>query len=489
MFGWFKRKNLAVSANARSLRIPIVRAKYDAAQTTADNAKHWSLADSLSADAGANPQVRAIIRKRARYEVANNSYAKGIVLTLANDCIGTGPRLQMQTDFDLINDAIEKRFSEWADEIGLAEKLITARMGKVTDGESIILLVRNDALESPVKLDVQLVEPEQMTTPWEKIRIAQNQLIQVDGIEFDEWGNPKWYYILDQHPYGTNIAAAISYKTYNPKSVCHWFRADRAGQHRGVSEIAPALPLFANLRRYALAVVAAAETAADYAAVIYTDMPAGGEAAECNPMEAVELEKRSATVLPDGWKLGQVDAMQPTTTYSDYVQAVLNEIARCLNMPFNVAACNSSKYNYASGRLDHQTYYKSNRVEQKSCERVNLNPIFRAWLDRAILISDYLPIQARALKSYPHQWFWDGREHVDPSKESAAQAQRLESNTTTLAEEYAKVGKDWQKELLQRAKEKAFMKKIGLTEKEAAPVSNTNKNQKEQEDAEQKQAA
>ena len=90
---------------------------------------------------------------------------------------------------------------------------------------------------------------------------------------------------------------------------------------------------------------------------------------------------------------------------------------------------------------------------------------------------------------YPHQWFWDGREHVDPSKEAAAQAQRLESNTTTLAEEYAKVGKDWQKELLQRAKEKAFMKKIGLTEKEAMPVSNTDKNQKEQEDARQKQAA
>ena len=34
-------------------------------------------------------------------------------------------------------------------------------------------------------------------------------------------------------------------------------------------------------------------------------------------------------------------------------------------MPFNVAACNSSGYNYASGRLDHQTYFKSIRVEQE----------------------------------------------------------------------------------------------------------------------------
>jgi len=35
---------------------------------------------------------------RARYEVANNAYARGIVLTLANDVIGTGPRLQMLSE-------------------------------------------------------------------------------------------------------------------------------------------------------------------------------------------------------------------------------------------------------------------------------------------------------------------------------------------------------------------------------------------------------
>ena len=46
-------------------------------------------------DAAAGPEVRRTLRNRARYEVANNSYARGIVLTLANDVIGTGPRLQM----------------------------------------------------------------------------------------------------------------------------------------------------------------------------------------------------------------------------------------------------------------------------------------------------------------------------------------------------------------------------------------------------------
>ncbi len=60
-------------------------------------------------------------------------------------------------------------------------------------------------------------------------------------------------------------------------------------------------------------------------------------------------------------------------------------------MPFNVAAGNSSGYNYASGRLDHQTYYKAIRVEQSHLERVILDRILAAWLDEAALIPGLLP--------------------------------------------------------------------------------------------------
>jgi len=88
--GWwpFTRRSKRTGAAAHTV---IVRAKFDSAQTTADNRRHWANADGLSADAAASPGVRRILRNRARYEVANNSYARGIVLTLANDVIGKGP--------------------------------------------------------------------------------------------------------------------------------------------------------------------------------------------------------------------------------------------------------------------------------------------------------------------------------------------------------------------------------------------------------------
>ena len=482
MFGILKqlgrRKQQALSGSP----VPVaLRARYDAAQTTSENLRHWAMADSLSADSAGSADVRKKLRERARYEVANNSYAKGIVLTIANDCIGTGPRLQMLTSDSDINRRVEAEFSGWAQAVNVAEKLRTMRLAKSCDGEAFAVLTANPQVDSPVMLDVQLVEADRVTAPSMSVVPTTND---VDGVILDTCGNPHSYTILRQHP-GDIAAWRALYDHVPAEAVIHWFRSDRPGQHRGIPEITPALPLFAQLRRYTLAVIAAAETAADFAAVLFTDSPANGEAQSLEPMDVVELEKRMATVLPDGWRLGQIEAQQPATSYAEFKHEILNEIARCLNLPYNIAACNSSGYNYASGRLDHQTYYKSIRVEQAHLATAVLDKIFDAWLEEASLVESLLPTAryaatsgsveggSRSRRITPTgrwwQWFFDGTEHVDPAKEATAQAKRLAAHTTTLAAEYAKQGKDWETELHQRAKEKQLMAELGLTESEAAP--------------------
>ncbi len=457
---WPFRKNRKTLSGKRSFPT-VIRARFDAAQTTADNARHWAMADALSADSAASPDVRRKLRQRSRYEVANNSYARGIVLTLANDCIGTGPRLQLLTDDDEINRRVESAFTEWARAVNLAEKLRTMRMAKSSDGEAFAVLTANPIIDSPVMLDVQLVEADRVASPLMSVLPAASD---IDGIILDAWGNPQTYCVLSQHP-GDLASWNMQYDLLDAEAVVHWFRSDRPGQHRGIPEITPALPLFAQLRRYTLAVIAAAETAADFAAVLFTDSPANGEAQALEPMDVVELEKRMATVLPDGWRLGQIEAQQPATGYAEFKREILNEIARCLNLPYNIAACNSSGYNYASGRLDHQTYYKSIRVEQAHLAEAVLDRIFAAWIDEAMLTSELSSL--RTMRSIPHQWFFDGTEHVDPAKEANAQATRLASNTTTLAHEYAREGKDWEVELHQRAKELSLMSELGLLSPEA----------------------
>jgi lambda family phage portal protein len=436
----------------------ILRARYDAAVTTDDNRRHWANADSLSAKAANSAQVRRILRSRARYEVANNSYARGIVLTLANDCIGTGPRLQMLTPSAEANRRLEREFTRWSRAVDLPEKLRTMRMARAQDGEAFAVLTNNPRLPTQVKLDLRLIEADQVSTPG----LFLGDTNAVDGIVFDEYGNPVEYHILQSHPGDAGYVSIMQFDRLPAESVIHWFRCDRPGQVRGIPEITPALPLFAQLRRFTLAVLAAAETAADFAGILYTDAPPGGEADAAEPFEPIELEKRALLTMPGGWKMSQMEAEQPSTTYAEFKREILNEIARCLNMPYNIAAANSSGYNYASGRLDHQTYFKAIRVEQSHLESVVLDRILTAWLDEAVLIEDFWPGDVGPMPEWQHQWFWDGGEHVDPAKEASAQAMRLASHTTTLAYEYAQQGRDWEEALRQRAKEVALMRELGL---------------------------
>ena len=476
LWPWTKRRKLQAGQ-----QVLLVRARFDAAQTTPDNRKHWANADHLAPDAAASPEARRTLRNRARYEVANNSYARGIVLTLANDVIGTGPRLQMLTDGDEANQTIEREFSAWAKAIDLPGKLRTMRQARAQDGEAFAVLFSNDSLDSPIKLDLKLIEADQVTTPLSKAGLDRG----IDGIAFDAFGNPSQYHVLKAHPGGSASIGGLDYDIIPAVSMIHWFRTDRPGQRRGLPDILPALPLFAQLRRYILAVIAAAESAANIAVLMKTNAPAGGEAAEVEPMTEMEFSPNMAVFTPEGWEPSQVKAEQPATTYDMFKREILNEIARCLNMPYNIAACNSSGYNYASGRLDHQTYFKSIRVEQTHCETVVLDHILSAWLAEAIKV-----FALGQLDDATHQWFWDGHEHVDPAKEATAQATRLQSNTTTLAAEFARQGKDWETELRQRAKEVALCKELGLTVAQAAPAATEQvKDDEEDEDEDQSRAA
>lgn len=444
--------------SAEFARLKEVQARYDAATWTEENRRSWALVDNMSARAANSKEVRFRLRTRARYEVANNSYARGIVNTLANDTIGTGPRLQLLTDDPALNKQVEHAFMRWSRAVHLASKLRTMRMSLAQDGEAFALFITNPRLKTLVQLDLLLIEADQVSTPF----LNPIDPLAVDGIRYDLEGNPVLYSLLRRHP-GDVYQIGLLADYIDARSVIHWFRPDRPGQKRGLPDIMPALELFNQLRRYTLAVLAAAETAADFAAVLQSELPPDTEDFDVGvPFEHLDIERRMMTTLPAGWKMAQFKAEQPATTYPMFKAELLNEIARCLNVPYNVAAGNSSNYNYASGRLDHQTYHKSIRVDQSTIELTILDRILEAWIEEAWLATDMIPGGPDPLEGWPHQWFWDGYEHVDPEKEANAQSTRLTNNTTTLADEYARRGQDWETQLRQRAKELALMERLGI---------------------------
>ncbi len=430
----------------------IVQARFDAAQTSKDNARHWAAADHLSADMEAAPEVRRTLRMRSRYEVANNSYAKGLVQMLANDTIGTGPRLQMLSGDEGFNDEVESEFMRWADAVRLSSKLRTMRMSRCQDGEAFAVLATNPKVRNPVKLDLMLIEADRVSGDLKWLEDDTS----VDGISFDPWGNPVDYRVLKYHPGDVHYMPGDEAIHVPAEYMLHIFRQDRPGLHRGVPELTAALPLFAQLRRYNLAVLSAAEAAADFAAILYTDAPANGESDDVEPMDTIPLERNMMLTVPAGWKMGQLDPKQPAANHAEFVKIILSEIARCVVTTYGTLAGDFSGHNYASRRLDNQIYHKSILVDRSFWETEVLNRIFEVWFREYSLTSMKYALTER------HLWFWDGAESVDPAKTATAQEKRLANNTTTLAAECAKEGRDYLSVLRQRAKEYKLMRELGI---------------------------
>jgi lambda family phage portal protein len=436
-----------------------VRAKYDAAQS-GDDRRHWANADSFSADAALSPVVRKTLRNRARYERANNSWLAGISGSLAASLIGTGPRLQLSSGNPETDLLVQRLFFDWGWQVDLPHKLRTMREALVVDGEAFAMLINNPRLPG-VQLDIRLVEADMVATPTELMTqtVTPDGSV-VDGLEFDAVGNVVAYQVLTYHPGSNYRLNSLQFQRVPSNQMVHWFRAHRPGQHRGVPEVAPALRLFGQLRRYTDAVLAAAETAADFAAFLHSNSPAA-EVNEVDAFSELPIEKRSLVTLPEGWDISQLKAEQPTTQYPAFVSQILNEIARCLQVPFNVAALNSSTYNYASSRMDWQIAGMHERVDRDQLERVMLDRVLSAWVNEASL-AGLLPENIPPFSEWNWAWQWDGKDHVDPSKEASAAETRLNTLTTTLATEYAKQGKQWDVELRQIAAERALMAELGV---------------------------
>ncbi|MDR2704311.1 MAG: phage portal protein [Planctomycetaceae bacterium] len=435
---------------------------------------YWSEANSLSADGFITPEMRRTWRNRARLEANCNSYARGLILTLADMCIGTGARLQLLTENEEYNSQVEQEFTAWAEAINLGEKLKTLRKAKCVDGEAFAVIAKNPKVKHPVKIDLKIIESDRVTTPFAKM------FQKVDGIHFDDFGNPVSYDVLKEHPGDLTFHLFAKTESVPAEYMLHWYRQDRPEQSRGITELLPSLPLFAQLRRYTLAVIEAAETAASIAGVVYTknqDITTANINTE--QKKTIDIERNMFNVLPEGWEMNQLKAEQPTTTYSMFKREILSEIGRCLQMPVNIILGDSSNFNYASGRLDHQTFNKNIRNEQTQCERVVLFPLLEMWHSEATRIELVEEYKRPQISSQFARFYWDGLEHVDPFKEANAMATRVKSRFTNYLIECARLGYDWEDVFKQAAREQELLKKLGLQ------VQSDNNNKKDNEEGEE----
>lgn len=411
------------------------RLSYDSASDSNEYKNIWAKADAFDADSANDRTTRYRLMHRSRYEAGSNGYYAGILTKHVNMLIGVGPTLRMLTDNPQFNRTVEREWYYWCLATQFSRKLWCMAHAKTMDGETFGLMVTNPTARHAVQLDVLLIEPEQVQTPY----LPTMQVGYIDGIKFDEFGNPEWYDVLPQHP-----GSLFSFSNQKPTQVpagqmLHWFKMRRPGQHRGIPDCTPTLNLGAAGRRLREAVLAAHETAAEPSLVLETQYTPD-ELDNVTPLTTIDFQKRMIMALPNNMRANQIKAEHPNAQYREHIESIVAEQASPLTMPLNAALGDSSNYSFASGKLDNILYYAGADVERKDINELILDKLFAEWYREFVIASD----ARRGEGVTDHQWDWPAHPVIDEVAHATANQKNLSTGQTTLSRVYTDDGNDFQ---------------------------------------------
>lgn len=463
----------AAAALARRIGGALQRHLYEAAAAPRAYAKQWRGAASSHIDSQLGPSLQTL-RQRARYAGANSGYARGIVETYRADFIGkTGPKLQVHSGQEGFSSRAEALWRDWcevADAAGrlhLVELLGLAIEGHFFDGEALLQKVnaapRGAALGRrplPVRLRLLTIAPERLGDPLTGAETVRN------GVELDRDGRPLAYWICGGHPQDGQRGARLDYQRVPAAQMLHLYRTHQAGQTRGEPWLAPVLNIFEQLRAYTADVLLAARIAAMLAVFIRSN---NAEATFDNlkgELPVFDLESGTASFLPAGWDIQQVTPQQPSARYAELKRELLSEIGRPFCMPLLKGLLTAERHNYSSARVDiSNNYLRALRDEQGRFERGMLSPLAREVIAEGLLGGAFDDVALP--DDWDLEWIWEPLPAVDVVKEAAAAQTRLAAGLTNLRDE---IPGDVGEHLRTRARERALMRELGLSDAGGAPA-------------------
>lgn len=447
-----------------------------------------------SADSDLLPELSTIVA-RSRDLARNHGVASSAIQTLADNVVGVGFRLYSRPDYKLLSQSnewaenwqtkVESLWRSWAETfncdagLGLNFNGLTTQVFKscLINGEALALVLW--LKDRPFATSIQLIEPDRLSNP----KGCPDSKYLRGGIEIDKFGTPVAYYVRKGHPgdywvggNGDEWEKIPAKTSFGRQRVIHVFDRERIGQTRGKPILSAIMPMFKMLDHYERSELQAAIVNAMIAAFIETPMDGeslnemfGGNADDyLNAKKEWRVKLEGGSVIPvfPGDKVSSFTPSRPNSAYGTFIENVLRHIGTGLNIPYELLLKDFSKTNYSSARaalLEAWRYFNGRRAWLSAYWAT---PVYELWLEEAInkgLIE--APLFYQNKYAYTRcKWIGPGRGWVDPVKEAQACKIRMESGLSTLEEECASQGLDWEEVLIQRAREKAKIKELGLEE-------------------------
>lgn len=447
-----------------------------------------------SADNDLLPELSTIVA-RSRDLARNHGVASGAIQTLTDNVVGVGFRLSAKPDYKLLGKTkeweeewqqkVESLWRSWADTFAcdagssLNFNGLTTQVFKscLINGEALALPLWFE--DRPFSTVIQLVEPDRLSNPNDA---ADNKMLR-SGIEIDKFGAPLAYHIRKNHPgdFWTGAEAdewerVAAFTPFGRRRVIHVHDIDRIGQSRGKPILSAVMPMFKMLDHYERSELQAAIVNAMIAAFIETPMDGeslnelfggnGDDYLDAKKNWKVKLEGGSIIPIFPGDKIAPFTPSRPNSAYGSFIENVLRHIGTGLNIPYELLLKDFSKTNYSSARaalLEAWRYFNGRRA-WLATNWATL--VYELWLEEAVNkgLIDAPDFYQNKYAYTRCKWIGPGRGWVDPVKEAQACEIRMQIGLSTLEEECASQGLDWEDVLAQRAREKSKMKELGLEE-------------------------
>ena len=346
-------------------------------------------------------------------------------------------------------------------------------------GEYLAQIIVDKDAEGAVKMRLLCLHARRLGTPMDK---AGDSTVFM-GVKRNKLGKPLAYMIGVPPDRITEGVLPTDFDEIKAEDIIHEFRVLEPGQVRGLPWLVTGLQPIANLRDFDESVMEAARAAAEHGFLLSTKHP---EAGYLEVNESAPIEKGMMTTLPPGWEPTQMIPQQPSTGYIDFKDEQLRKIGRPAGMPLMMIKLDSRKHNYSSARFDGQIYERATKKLRAWLARTTLNrlvDLVAVELKRAPNEGERLAERPAEVKYY---WNWPAFPHVDPAKEDKATTERLKNTTSTMRDECAARGKDWEDVLTQQQREQKRREELGLPPlAELLGVKATEEPDKDEDDDEQ----
>lgn len=447
----------------------------------------------------------------------NDARTRAGVQKVTDLLVGGGLRLSSRLDYEalglepdegrVLRSAIEREWRNFANDplfrCDAARKLmmtgIEALLSKQWrgDGEMLAALEWHPEFGGRYATCVRVIDPDRLSNP--------NGAPDTDelrsGVAYDaDTGAPIGYHIQKGHPGDIfRVGGRRSHEwDYLPRAtawgrpiVIHAFEPDRPDQARGVPDLVAALSKQKMLSRFTDSEIQSATINAMFAAFITSGFDPATVSGMLSADDIVKWNKERVghygqqpvvvagsriPILPPGDTIAMNASPRQTAAFDAFTTVFLREFALVLGLSYEQFAMDFSKTNYSSARAALNEVWRFVVARRDFFTGHVMTPVLLALLEEAFA-RGYLTVSAGAPSLYEMpaayvaaNWIGPGRGYIDPVKEAQASQMRRQNLTSTLQDECAEQGRDWEEVLDQTAREKQRLDELGLTEGDLAAM-------------------